>query len=89
MLSNPVEMVFVKANVKGGKLQKPVLIESCCILLHLEPKHQWVRKASHFPHGWQEGSLESAGYSSELLLIFEVLSEVRLEASLCGEHALN
>lgn len=59
------------------------------MLLPLEPKQQWVRTASHFPHGWQEGSLESAGYSSELLLIVEVLSKVHLEENLCGETALN
>lgn len=47
------------------------------------------QKGSHFPHAWQEGSVEGAGYSSGLLLILAVLSKVHLEDSLCGDCALN
>lgn len=47
------------------------------------------QKGSHFPHAWQEGSVEGAGYSSGLLLILAVLSKVHLEENLCGDSALN
>lgn len=87
ILSNPVEMVFVKANVKGGKLQKPVLSH----VAYCFPWSPNTNESGRLPisHMAGQGSLESAGYSSELLLIFEVLSEVHLEESLCREHALN
>lgn len=42
------KMVFGTGNVKGEKLQR-LCLESCLILLPLEPEQGWVRKVSHFP----------------------------------------
>lgn len=80
MLSNPVEMVFVKADVQGGKLQKPVLTESCCILLPLEPKRRWVRKVSHFPPGCRSGA-----HSYWCMKLYQ---KVHPEENPRGEHAV-